>query len=1429
MALAINKKICLPVIFVSLAAQFVWDMNAPNGLTDWVWYFIPVYLSIYVGGRLFSYLLATLISLLILIGFYCSPQGIDPQIALIGRLMGIAVIWLMSVIIAHYKNAEKERQRIERALRTTTACNSVLVRATAEPALLHEICRIAVEQGGYRMAWVGFALNDANKTVQVAACAGGEEGYLEKAKITWSDQDERGRGPTGLAIRTGETVVCNDFQNDERTAPWRAEGRQRGYFSSITIPLVNNQQNFGVFVLYAGRRNAFPADEVRLLNELADDLAHGISALRTRAERQAAVLAVEESRSRLALSAEATGLGLWEWNVLTNKIRWDAQMFRLYGIGPTPDGFVEYGVWRNAVLPEELAAQEALLQATARRGGTGNRTFHIRRANDGECRLLEAVETVRKNAGGEVELVFGTNLDITERTQAAEALQTAQARLQFLLTNTPTIIYSLRTAPQLEVTFISPNVVEILGHAPEKFTGDADFWFSHLHPEDAANLAKGFYADAASTAGVVSREYRFRHADGSYRWMRDEMRVIRAGNERAQQFVGHWFDVTGQKQAEELQRKSELQFESLFAQHKACKLLVEPDTGRIRNANAAAAAFYGWSIAQLKQMRIQDINLLPASEVIGKMDAAKNASATRFEFRHRLAAGSVRDVEVFSTAIEAHGEKLLYSIVFDITARKQAEVALQESEARMRDIVFAMADWVWETDENGRYTYSSERGNEWFGSVLGKTPFDFMPPDEAKRRAPIFFKLAASKSPLKDLENWSNRKDGRRICLLTNGVPILDPAGNLKGYRGVDKDVTEAKKAAADLDAQRRFLFDLVENSMLQIFAKDLEGRYLMVNGAFEATSKRKREATLGRTDVEVFGEADGRRFRENDLEVISSGKSRVLEEELTGEGGQKRTFISSKFPVRNERGEVSGIAAMILEITDRIQAEAQAMRLATAVEQSGETIVITDIEGRILYANPAFEKSTGYTRAEALGQNPRLLKSGRLEPSFYRQMWETLGRGETWKGHFINQRKDGTLYEEDATISPIRDAAGKIVNYVAVKRDVTHEVELEGQLRQSQKMEAIGTLAGGIAHDFNNILNIIFGYSNLLQMDLAGKKDALEKVREILKAGERAKDLVQQILMFSRQQEQERQVVHLNNVVKETTKLLRASLPANLEIETELAADAPAVLADATQIYQVIMNLGTNALHAMEQQASGRLKIALDAFQPDAAFLQAQPKMRAIKYARLTVADTRCGMDAMTLARIYDPFFTTKPVGKGTGLGMAVVHGIVESHDGVITVESQPGRGTTFRIYLPEQIQDLVQDAAPEDFVPYGQGQKVLMVDDETVLVGMYQRMFKALKYEGMIVTNPEEAVRLVREDPAQFDLVITDLTMPKLSGFEVARQIREIRADMPVVLATGFHGTVSDAQLADAGICEVVEKPISMTTLALVLRGILGKKPEI
>jgi CheY-like chemotaxis protein len=352
-----------------------------------------------------------------------------------------------------------------------------------------------------------------------------------------------------------------------------------------------------------------------------------------------------------------------------------------------------------------------------------------------------------------------------------------------------------------------------------------------------------------------------------------------------------------------------------------------------------------------------------------------------------------------------------------------------------------------------------------------------------------------------------------------------------------------------------------------------------------------------------------------------------------------------------------------------------------------------------------------------------------------------------------------------------------------------------------------------------------MLGYVELLKEDLSQNPAALENANEIHVATRRASDLVRQILAFSRQQEQHPQVIHLDSVVKESVKFLRASLPAGIKIESKTEAHPMVALADPTQIYQVILNLATNAFHSMHGQ-NGCLTINLDSFMPEETFLQTHPDFKKVKYVRLTVADTGHGMDAATVQRIYEPFFTTKPVGQGTGLGLAVVHGILQAHHGKITVVSQVDIGTTFCVYLPAQENAVLPPDEASGKITIGSGQKILVVDDEVTLIVAYQRMLKRLNYQAVTCTHPHEAIKLFNSSPNAFDLVITDLAMPDMNGMEVMRQIRKIRPKLPVIIATGYKPATGESSRPENQPDGYVQKPFAILTLAEMLHKLLQRE---
>ena len=416
----------------------------------------------------------------------------------------------------------------------------------------------------------------------------------------------------------------------------------------------------------------------------------------------------------------------------------------------------------------------------------------------------------------------------------------------------------------------------------------------------------------------------------------------------------------------------------------------------------------------------------------------------------------------------------------------------------------------------------------------------------------------------------------------------------------------------------------------------------------------------------------------------------------------------------------------------------------------------------------------------------------------------------------------DGTVL--DRYSSPVRDKAGKHYGRIWSFRDITERRKLEYQIRQSQKMESIGQLAGGIAHDFNNILTAISGNIFLAKLDAENHPTIIEYLDEITRATTRAAELVNQILTFSRQNKQEREAIQLNDVVIEALKLLRASVPTNIRIQTELT-ETPAVLANAGAIHQLIMNLGTNAWHAMRDQ-QGELKVEMSLKKVDDDFAKTHPDLHPGNYVQLVVSDTGCGIDRATQERVFDPFFTTKPVGQGTGLGLAVVHGIMKSHDGGISVYSQPGKGTTFHLYFPVIESEAVFHTLESTPIPRGHGEHILFVDDEAVLAALGKKVLERLGYTVTIKTNPHEALAAMRAQPDEFDLVITDLTMPGMDGAKLGSQLLQIRPQLPVILTTGYSRIMTVAKVAELGFQELVNKPSTARSLGEAVQRVLHRK---
>lgn len=523
-----------------------------------------------------------------------------------------------------------------------------------------------------------------------------------------------------------------------------------------------------------------------------------------------------------------------------------------------------------------------------------------------------------------------------------------------------------------------------------------------------------------------------------------------------------------------------------------------------------------------------------------------------------------------------------------------------------------------------------------------------------------------------------------------------------------------------------------------------------------------------------------------------------------------------------------------VKERTTQLQAVEQ--RYRRLFEESKDVVFITTPEGKIIDVNPAGVALLGFRSRE------EMLSLESLDPYYVNPDDRTRFRKEIEQNGYLKdfeltyQRKDGQLITTLETVSVERDEAGKIVAYRGIARDITGQKKLEEQLIQARKMEAIGTLAGGIAHDFNNILAVIMGQAELVIDELHEEVSRIEGAQidwirnsagNIVTAADRGADLVKQILTFSRQSKREREPINLSTIIKDSLRLLRSILPATIEIHQDIQASSYFVLADPTQIRQVMLNFGTNSAHAM-RESGGSLEVILREVFLDAEMVKSYNDIQIGNYQKLTIRDTGHGMSPKILKRIFEPYFTTKQAGEGTGMGLAVIHGIVKSHGGDILVQSQPDKGTVFQVLFPCIVSNgnkKIEKTQLTGETPGG-SERILLVDDETQIVDAVSQMLKKKGYQVKGISDPVEALSIIRKEPNRFDLVISDVTMPHMTGMQLAREVKYIKPDIPIILCSGFGSIISEEEIKILGVDDFIIKPINVSNLTRVIRNVLDNR---
>ncbi len=1016
--------------------------------------------------------------------------------------------------------------------------------------------------------------------------------------------------------------------------------------------------------------------------------------------------------------------------------------------------------------------------------------------------------------------VLSISRDISDRRQAEQALREKTEELDRYFTHSLDMFciadtdgYFRRLNPQWET---------VLGYALNELEGRR--FFDFVHPDDLEATLEAV-TRLVRQEQVLNFTNRYRCKDGTFRWIE-----WRSSSPYGKIIYAAARDITEHTRIEESLKQSEEKFRMAFRTSPDAINLNRASDGLYIDINEAFTKIVGYTREEAIGKTSLELGIWEYPEDRKRLVdmLKKQGIAENVEVRFRMKNGNIRTGLMSSCLLNINKEKIILSITRDITEYRKTQEALRESESKFRNFAEQSLVGIYLMQDNV-FRYINPKFAEIFGysvnEILEAKSFqDLAHPDdwpyvEEQIRRRLSGEIKSVRYKFRGI-----KKSRELIHIEVFGSSIFfreKPA-----VTGTLMDITERKHAEDRLresEARYRLLFqNLSSGFALHEIVKDEKGnlcdyRFLEVNPAFETLTGLKADQLVGKTVREVLPDTESY-WIETYGRVAATGEARHFE--------NFSQELNRYYAVTAYRPEPGRFATIFSDITDRKLAEMELNKLAEAVGQASEGIVITDTKGSIIYANPAFFHITGYTREEIMGQNPRILKSGQQNAAFYMEMWAHILSGRRWSGRLINKRKDSTLFTSECSISPVKNQDGRIVNFVWITRDISREVELEKRVAQAQKMEAIGALAGGIAHDFNNILFPIMGFSEMLLEDIPPENPAHDSIRQIFTAAARARDLVKQILAFSRQSDPQKMPMRLQPVLKEVLKLSRASIPTNIELTSHIEKNCGMVSADPVQVHQIAMNLITNAYHAVEEKGGSiHLELREREFRHDDL---PGPMMKAGRYVCLSVSDTGTGIDKAILSKIFEPYFTTKAMGKGTGMGLSVVHGIVREYGGDIRVYSEKGKGSAFHVYLP-LLENAGERKETSEIREYPTGsERILLVDDEEQIVRMVQIILERLGYQISAHLRSTEALAAFRASPGSFDLVVTDMSMPEMTGEQLAAELMRIRWDIPLILCTGFSEKIN-AQRAEAmGIKGFVMKPVVTAELAAMVRKVLDESGQ-
>lgn len=991
----------------------------------------------------------------------------------------------------------------------------------------------------------------------------------------------------------------------------------------------------------------------------------------------------------------------------------------------------------------------------------------------------------------------------------------------------------------------------VLGYQPEKLVGTNIL--DYILPEDRA-ITITELDSLAQGATTFHFQNRYRHKQGGFRLL--SWSAIASSDK----VYGMAIDIT---EMEEAKRHLRLQ-EAMLKNVSEGMSLTRAADAVILLANPQFENLFGYDPGELAGRHVTTLNasgektsanvaeeIITSLEVHGKWSGELEnvrKDGTRF--------WSHADVVVFHDSL--HG-KVWVTSQHDITERRKAEQELRFQAALDKGLL-DLPSAAERLDESAFLQHGQEFAEDLTGSLISFVHF-VLPDQETielvtwSRRTLEHYCHAAYDShyPVKSAGIWADALRERKPVVFNDypsyahkhglpeghsplqrliSVPVLESGkvvmitgvGN-KGSNYTERDIQAVQLISESLwrivqrrrsQAQMQKFSLAIEQNPASIVITDLEGRIEYVNSRLTELTGYTFKECQGQTPRIFKSDQTPATVHQELWRTIRQGGTWRGELVNRKKNGELHTELVVVTPVRDSEDRMSHFVAVKEDVTWRKQSEAQLQIQGAALAAAANVIVITDKNGTIEWVNDSFCRATGYTREEAIGQNPRVLKSGHHPREFYESMWKTILSGEVWHGEIHNLRKDGTPFEEDVTITPVRGAGGSIEHYVAIKQDITERKALERRYLRAQRMESVGMLAGGIAHDLNNVLSpISMGLEVLRESNIPD--DCRRMLDSMLNSVQRGASIVKQVLTFARGTDGEKSCVQLRHLIRDIRQMCEETFPRNIRMQSDVVADLWMVMADPTQIHQVLLNLSVNARDAMPD--GGLLTFSAQNVNLTQMLAQEIQEAKPGRYVLLKVGDTGLGMPPEVQNHLFEPFFTTKPQGQGTGLGLATVLGIVRSHGGFIDLHSEVGKGTEFKIYLPADPAGVAAEKPAADALPLGHGEIILLVDDEPGILSVAKIMLEKCGYKTLAAKDGAEAVGLYALRKNEIALVLTDIMMPMMDGVALVHALRKINPQVRVITMSGLSNQPGQpdriAGLQSQGVRRHLSKPFTQQAL--------------